>query len=191
VGGRGKGVGRSSAARSEGNIPHGYQRPGRRLSATDSDHAHIVRLRHSAEHPNSTAAFGVATIATSSRSATRWSDGGGGPLLRHQQDGPRGLFGSPGDGPQRRPSARAKDLPFTTAAFDLIPTHGDPREQAPRATRNTLSPLEDILVRTVADGRREFLRSRDHRITVRKSVLAALRQRIGPVLISPANSHRR
>lgn len=56
---------------------------------------------------------------------------------------------------------------FTTAAFDLVPLEGDPRQLAPKSDpRYYYRPWKTILVRTVADGGESFYVQGDHRLTV-------------------------
>jgi hypothetical protein len=66
---------------------------------------------------------------------------------------------------------------FTTAAFDLIPIHGDPKEQAPKTNpQYYYRPWKTILVRTVADGGESYYVCGDHRQTIphlRRAALAA------------------
>jgi phosphoglycolate phosphatase-like HAD superfamily hydrolase len=67
---------------------------------------------------------------------------------------------------------------FTTAVFDLIPIHGDPRRELPKTDPGYyFRPHKTILVRTVADGGESFYFAGDHRAT-----LPALRR----VLVEPA-----
>lgn len=65
---------------------------------------------------------------------------------------------------------------FTTAAFDLIPIHGDFHREAPKSdAQYYYRPWKTILVRTVADGGESFYICGDHRQTIphlRRSALA-------------------
>lgn len=64
---------------------------------------------------------------------------------------------------------------FTTAAFDLIPIDGDPRQQASKSNpQYYYRPWKTILVRTVADGGESFYIAGDHRQTIPHLRLAAL-----------------
>lgn len=64
---------------------------------------------------------------------------------------------------------------FTTAAFDLIEIHGNPKEQAPKSNpQYYYRPWKTILVRTVADGGESFYVCGDHRVTVPRLRLAAV-----------------
>ncbi|HEY1338503.1 MAG TPA: hypothetical protein VGF59_13390, partial [Bryobacteraceae bacterium] len=56
---------------------------------------------------------------------------------------------------------------FTTAVFDLVPIHGDPRRELPKTDPGYyFRPHKTILVRTVADGGQSFYFSGDHRATL-------------------------
>ena len=56
---------------------------------------------------------------------------------------------------------------FTTAAFDLVPIHGDVAHEAPKSDpQYYFRPWKTILVRTVADGGESFYVCGDHRQTV-------------------------
>ncbi|GIW94377.1 MAG: hypothetical protein KatS3mg110_2418 [Pirellulaceae bacterium] len=56
---------------------------------------------------------------------------------------------------------------FTTAAFDLIPIHGDFHQEAPRDNpQYYYRPWKTVLVRTVADGGESFYVCGNHRYTI-------------------------
>ncbi len=56
---------------------------------------------------------------------------------------------------------------FTTAAFDLIPIHGDFHQEAPRDNpQYYYRPWKTVLVRTVADGGESFYICGNHRATL-------------------------
>lgn len=56
---------------------------------------------------------------------------------------------------------------FTTAVFDLVPIHGDPRKELPKTDPGYyFRPHKTILVRTVADGGESFYFCGEHRATV-------------------------
>lgn len=56
---------------------------------------------------------------------------------------------------------------FTTAAFDLIPIHGDLHKEAPKnSPAYYYRPYKTILVRTVADGGQSYYFEGDHRVTM-------------------------
>jgi len=56
---------------------------------------------------------------------------------------------------------------FTTAVFDLVPIHGDPRRELPKTDPGYyFRPHKTILVRTVADGGESFYFCGAHRATV-------------------------
>jgi len=64
---------------------------------------------------------------------------------------------------------------FTTAAFDLIPIHGDFQHEAPKTNpQYYYRPWKTILVRTVADGGESFYVCGDHRKTMPHLRAAAL-----------------
>lgn len=64
---------------------------------------------------------------------------------------------------------------FTTAAFDLIPIHGEFQHEAPKSNpQYYYRPWKTILVRTVADGGESFYVCGDHRATLPHLRLAAL-----------------
>lgn len=66
---------------------------------------------------------------------------------------------------------------FTTGVFDLLPIHGDTRQQPPKTDpRYYYRPWKTILVRTVADGGESFYVAGDHRDTMP----ALHRQAVGP-----------
>lgn len=135
------------------------------------------------EHPNfDPAAFGVATYRDFL-------------ALCHTVEGMEGgvflCFGTAVMGPEvyLKALAMARNVAhqegrricrFTTAAFDLIPIHGDPREQAPKSNpQYYYRPWKTILVRTVADGGESFYVCGDHRATaphLRRAALEAERR---------------
>ncbi len=56
---------------------------------------------------------------------------------------------------------------FTTAVFDLVPIHGDPRKELPKTDPGYyFRPHKTILVRTVADGGESYYVCGEHRATV-------------------------
>jgi phosphoglycolate phosphatase-like HAD superfamily hydrolase len=56
---------------------------------------------------------------------------------------------------------------FTTAVFDVVPIHGDPRRELPKTDPGYyFRPHKTILVRTVADGGESFYFAGDHRATL-------------------------
>ncbi len=56
---------------------------------------------------------------------------------------------------------------FTTAVFDLVPFHGDPRKELPKTDPGYyFRPHKTILVRTVADGGESYYVCGEHRATV-------------------------
>ena len=56
---------------------------------------------------------------------------------------------------------------FTTAVFDLVPIHGDPRKELPKTDPGYyFRPHKTILVRTVADGGESYYFCGEHRATV-------------------------
>lgn len=56
---------------------------------------------------------------------------------------------------------------FTTAVFDLVPIHGDPRRELPKSDPGYyFRPHKTMLVRTVADGGESFYFEGDHRATL-------------------------
>lgn len=56
---------------------------------------------------------------------------------------------------------------FTTAVFDLVPIHGDPRRELPKTDPGYyFRPHKTILVRTVADGGESFYFRGEHRATL-------------------------
>lgn len=56
---------------------------------------------------------------------------------------------------------------FTTAVFDLVPIHGDPRRELPKTDPGYyFRPQKTILVRTVADGGESFYFCGPHRATL-------------------------
>lgn len=56
---------------------------------------------------------------------------------------------------------------FTTAAFDLVPIHGDFHQEAPKSNpQYYYRPWKTVLVRTVADGGESFYICGDHRDTI-------------------------
>jgi hypothetical protein len=56
---------------------------------------------------------------------------------------------------------------FTTAVFDLVTIHGDPRKELPKTDPGYyFRPHKTMLVRTVADGGQSFYFSGDHRATL-------------------------
>jgi len=65
---------------------------------------------------------------------------------------------------------------FTTAVFDLVPIHGDFRQELPKTDPGYyFRPQKTILVRTVADGGESFYFCGDHRATfpaLRRAILA-------------------
>ena len=64
---------------------------------------------------------------------------------------------------------------FTTAVFDVVPIHGDPRRELPKTDPGYyFRPHKTILVRTVADGGESFYFCGDHRATfpaLRRAIL--------------------
>jgi hypothetical protein len=68
---------------------------------------------------------------------------------------------------------------FTTAAFDLIPIHGEFQQEAPKSNpQYYYRPWKTILVRTVADGGESYYICGDHRHTLpllRRAALEAER----------------
>jgi hypothetical protein len=64
---------------------------------------------------------------------------------------------------------------FTTAVFDLVPIHGDFRQELPKTDPGYyFRPQKTILVRTVADGGESFYFCGDHRATfpaLRRAIL--------------------
>lgn len=56
---------------------------------------------------------------------------------------------------------------FTTAVFDLVPIHGDPRRELPKSDPGYyFRPHKTMLVRTVADGGTSFYFEGNHRATL-------------------------
>ncbi len=56
---------------------------------------------------------------------------------------------------------------FTTAVFDLVPIHGDPRRELPKTDPGYyFRPHKTMLVRTVADGGESFYFEGNHRATL-------------------------
>lgn len=164
----------------EGNYPHkdiSVLAAGYRLRIPITAHIGFgYDILH--EHPNfDPAAFGVATY----RDFLTLCD-----TVERLEGGVFLCFGTAVMGPEVYLKALAmarnvahqqgrKICHFTTAAFDLIPIHGDPREQAPKSNpQYYYRPWKTILVRTVADGGESFYVCGDHRITVPQVRLAAL-----------------
>jgi len=64
---------------------------------------------------------------------------------------------------------------FTTGVFDLLPLHGDTRQEAAKTDpRYYYRPWKTILARTVADGGESFYVQGDHRLTISHLHRAAL-----------------
>jgi hypothetical protein len=67
---------------------------------------------------------------------------------------------------------------FSTAVFDMVPIHGDFRNELPKTDPGYyFRPHKTLLVRTVADGGESFFFSGEHRATfpaLRKAILNKL-----------------
>ena len=130
------------------------------------------------EHPNfDPAAFGTASYRDFLKVCKTVENLEGGAFL---------CFGSAVMGPEVYLKALAmarnvahqegrKIANFTTAAFDLIPIHGDFQQEATKDNpQYYYRPWKTILVRTVADGGESFYVEGDHRSTIPHLRRAAL-----------------